>query len=330
MVAVAYEDRAQDIAGLKVLLRSLAKFEPGWSVRLYLPGASAEVEAWCRAQPLKEVTIVREVPRRGWNAKPWCLLDALRAGARAVVWFDTDVVLTRAVSPLLDGQPEELFIGTEELPYPNFQGTGRRAAAWGLEVARDIPRTINSSVVRVDATHMPLLQRWDELLESPEYVRAQGQPFGERPLHMRGDQDVLNALLGSRAFAAIPVRQLRCGRDIAQCCKADGFSPLDRLRHAFRSLPPLVHAMGGKPWRDGARALHLELSPYSWVAARLDGFAKGELDWTQLRSPLGRLLNGLALGDPSLRGFLPALCASAPRTVGRAVRRVLRLRPSGG
>ena len=86
------------------------------------------------------------------------------------------------------------------------------------------------------------------MLSHPAYLKAQAQPWYERPLHMIGDQEVLTGLLGSVDFQETSIRLLRRGTDIAQCFGPAGFTPVERLRSMIGHRPAFVHAMGPKPW----------------------------------------------------------------------------------
>ena len=158
-----------------------------------------------------------------------------------------------------------------------FGTAGKRARAWGFDVARKLPSTLNTCVIRLTPAHIPLLERWKELLEGEEYSLAQRRPWYERPVHMIGDQDVLTALLSSPEFATLPLVYLRRGSDIVQYFGPPGYTTLERLSDLRTGLPPFVHEQGGgKPWHldggrpDGLRSaidrLYSELSPYRHCA----------------------------------------------------------------
>ena len=327
MTLVAYEDRPGEFDGIKVLLRSLARHQPDWSAILFLPDGPAELTAWCEAQRLRSVRVNTVCRKLGWNSKPECLLAALQEGHSEVVWLDSDLALAQPIEPLFKRIPAGTVVATEEAPWFNEQGTRPRTEGWGLKVGRCLPVTVNSCAMRFDTSHLSLLHAWNELLQAPSYVAAQREGLDRRPVHMKSDQDVLNALLGSARFASTPLTLLRNGIEIAQCFEEDGYRVGARLRHAFRALPPLVHAQGSKPWRDyGTRfkRIWVQLSPYPWLAQQVAGDIPEIAAWARVRMPLARLLNGLTLGEPSLRGLLPALVRSSFRILGRSVRGAFR------
>jgi hypothetical protein len=168
----------------------------------------------------------------------------------------------------------------------------------------------------VDRTHIELLEVWKQLLESPAYLEAQASPWKSRPWHMKGDQDALTALLGSRRFADIRFKLLRNGRDIAHCFEADGYSFRARLAHAFRPLPQLLHAQGVKPWRawhDGGKPLSLVLSPFVFEARSYSSQVDDDMDWCKVAGVIPGLLQLLALGDPGLSGAMHAMSKSLLR-----------------
>src|SRR5262249_55224798 len=128
------------------------------------------------------------------------------------------------------------------------QGTAPRTHGWGLPVGRSFPVTLNSCVLRVTRAHLPLLRRWRELLDDPEYQAAQRRPFEQRALHHLSDQDVLNALVGSKEFDEFELRYLRGGVDMLHCGGSAGYSLRLRARGLLRHTPPFLHAIAGKPW----------------------------------------------------------------------------------
>jgi hypothetical protein len=168
----------------------------------------------------------------------------------------------------------------------------------------------------VSAQHRDVLERWAAMLQSDEYVAAQGRPAMERPLHMVSDQDVLTALLGSAPFAHTDVHLLRRGLDIAQCAGPAGYTPRERLASLGRRSPALYHSVGVKPWEHGAdwrygttrgaraRAgyedLHLRLSPYTVVARRFADAADVSLQALAPRNGVERALLWLGRRWPQL------------------------------
>jgi hypothetical protein len=329
------EDRPFDEPGLRIALRSIGRHCPGSRTVVYRKDPTGDFAAWVARQP--SVTLVPYSPpgASSWNCKPHALLPLLRSGEEEVVWLDADVVLARDPRPLFAGW-DELTLGIcEEYAGAPHPGSEPRTRGWGFPVGRSFPRTLNSAVLRVTPAHAALLERWRVLLDDPRYRPWQARPLHERPLHAWGDQDVLNALLGSAEWAHIPVRVLRTGRDVIHCSSATSYTAAERLAGAFGPIPPIIHCQGAKPWvvlgpglagpRAGvARRLALihELSPYSAVARTFRdeiGMASG---WMGYRSLAGRIARIAGLGHFALRGLPLAAAAGAAKGVARMARRL--------
>src|SRR5581483_10468772 len=104
----------------------------------------------------------------------------------------------------------------------------------------------NSAVVRVTKHHTRFLDRWMECLGAPEYLHAQTLPLEQRPLHLMGDQDLLNALVGAPEFSAVPLHVFPTGVDIIHAGGGLGYSVSERLRGVFKPQPTFLHATAGK------------------------------------------------------------------------------------
>jgi hypothetical protein len=309
---------------------SLRRHCPGIPVLVSCPGAPARLRDWCRDQG----ATVHDAPggaRRGWDVKADLLLDLLGRGHPRVLWVDSDVLLAGPLPRALHDSPDDALVVTEE-PYWDTRRDLDRTRAWGLPPGRRLPRTLNTGLLRVTPRHVALLEAWRELLGSPDYRQAQAQPWHQRPAHLVGAQGVLEALLGSQRFAAVPVVALRRGLDIAQCHGPSGYTAWERLRTVAqgRAVPPLLHALGGRPWDEApvgpapgsaARALgyvnrlHHELSPYT-AAARAYATELPEVqEWCVPRSRTARVLAAAAAGHAGLQELpLAVLDASARRT----------------
>jgi hypothetical protein len=325
-LVVIYEDRLRDLVGVKLLLATLARFEPSWRIRLIVP---TDVQTDFHSFNANVAVDRRKRQTTGWNVKPAVLIEALCEDDGPVLWLDSDLLLSAPIRSLLAKfDPAHLVIAEEPRGVRN-PGSRLRTLAWDLGSGRHIKFGLNSCVVRVSRAHLPLLVAWAELLSDPVYLQAQSRPWHERPPWLMGDQDPLAALLGSDLFASIPIGLLRQGTDIAQCFNEDGFSVAARLSHAFRPLPPIIHAQGAvKPWHaPSPRAVHLELSPYRWAAQPFANVLQpADRDWLVLSSPFAKLLNNLALGDAALAGLAPALWRTLVRKAGRAARLFLKPR----
>jgi hypothetical protein len=305
-----FEDRRHHLVGLQLLAHSLGRVCPGQALDVWCPESLIDpfraglpphvsVHAWRRA----DVT--------GWSVKPALLLDRLDEGPEDVVWIDSDVIVAGEFRDRLDAAGAMVVAG--EPHWAARLNHVDRAGSWGLTRAREFPNLVNSCIVRVLADQQPILDEWRRRLASPEYLAAQRVPFDERPPHLRGDQDVLDALLTSTLFADVPVRMLEPGHDIVQCHMADGYSVRDRVRHAWRALPPLVHSEGFKPWNQPRDRLFLDVSPYVLVAAQYRDQLEGDTDWLASASVPGRALRYLTGDEPSAAGILPALVSELQR-----------------
>jgi hypothetical protein len=326
---LVFDSRPEAQIGVRLAVASLRRHLPDAQVWVAVPTASPPLLAWLRDQPNVVVRESGHLAGMRWDAKPTLLLEAL-AEVPEVHWFDSDIVATADLRALLLGDPEEVFVATEETRYGQAQGGTHRTAAWGLPVGRAMPVTINTGIVRATRHHVDLLEAWRGMLAAPMFVDAQARPWNERALHVLSDQEVLTALLGSVEHADVRLRLLRRGTDIAQCFGPAGYTPTERLR--ARHLPPLVHAMGRKPWnvpdphaepsRSGRlRArydrAHCELEPYGWVA---DGYADAvadDLSWTRSRHGTAWVLAALTHDHPVYRELPLAVVDATVRSARR-------------
>ena len=327
MIFTTYEDRPACLVGLKILVRSLARHVPAARIRVWCPvgdPAFAEFRSWLQTQENALPSPQQALPGTGWNVKPQVLLYELDHGAEEVIWIDADIILGGDPRPLLAADRRTL-VATEGMRWDESpRGTAQRTTALGFAVGRDIPGIVSSSIVRVTEEHRGLVQEWARLLQAPEYVRWQQQPFWSRPAHALGDQDVLMALLGAAEFSWIPIQYIRTGSGIAHCFFSVGYTTMERLRNSFRGPPPFVHAPSPvKPWNESP-ALSVEVSPYTWVAARYDGELEEPMDWTRPRSRAAKLLHLAFLGEPNLRGIPLAFVREARLYLDKGLRRIRR------
>jgi hypothetical protein len=314
----SYEDRSEAMDGLILMGESLCLADPGITLHLTVPNASAAVHAWAAPRPNVSITSERPVGVSGWDVKPWLLLQELNAGREEVLWLDTDMIVTRAISPLFRKFPRDSLILSEEwsrmkVPVSHL---------WGLRSVRLI-WLFNACVVRATQAHRPLLERWLEMLRAPSYRHAQTLPFESRPVHMIHDGWVLLALLESEEFSGTRFDCLRAGRDIAQCAGSSGYHPYDRVLNLFRGQPPIIHGLGRKPWDPPPRGssaqrflfdFAIDVSPYV-LAARKVALGLGMTrDWLNSRTWIGAALRGCTHGHPALAGLPLAIPHSALRT----------------
>jgi hypothetical protein len=333
-VYVLAEDRAADEIGLRLAVSSLKRATPSADVVVYRPQARRELREWLGR--FEGVTLRDTLPAGAysWNCKPHVLLPQLDAGFDEAIWLDADVLVARDPSFLFDGLANDVLVGTEEAPTSTDQGWRARTLGWGLPPARDEPRTLNSCVLRVTAEHRSLLTEWRALLSRPDYVDWQARPVDERPLAFKGDQDVLNALVGSTAFAGVPVRYLRGGVDVIHSGGGPGYSLALRGRGMLRRIPPFLHAIGGKPWviftpeyaarhagwYTAYRRILQETSVYVTQARRFEGAVGDPAPWLRMRSPAGRVVSALGFGHFALRGLPLTIAGTLAARVGRVGR----------
>src|SRR5687768_11301832 len=152
---------------------------------------------------------------------------------------------------------------------------------------------------------------------------------------MMGDQDVLNALLGAREFATLPLHILRTGTDIIHAGGALGYSLGERLRGVLGPKPAFLHAAAGKPWlwlgggegwsRPGFFAWHRrllqEVSPYVAEARKYRDELAMDTGWMDRSSGIGTALRVAGLGHFALRGLPITVVATVMNSLGR-LRRV--------
>ncbi|HWH84865.1 MAG TPA: hypothetical protein VNU71_21780 [Burkholderiaceae bacterium] len=334
-----HEDRADYLIGVKLAVLSLARHAPAFQVVVSSPGAKLDFVQWVDRQPNARMANFRHIRQgAGWNVKPSVLLEMLEERAD-VVWIDSDIVVTGDMTRRFLGRPLDTLLATEETYWGQEQGGDFRTVAWGLVPGRKLRCTVNSGVLRVTRSHVPLLRAWQTMLMHPLYLSAQSRPWYERPLHMIGDQEALTGLLGSQEFAHLPVELLRRGTDIAQCFGPAGFTPGERLRALWGTGPSFIHAMGPKPWlrgerpppllrgadlvgglRDWYRYLSLETSPYSVAARRYTSQPDVDVSWVRPRSPLGRGLTALGGERPAAPGLPVAVVDHLARQLRKTLR----------
>jgi hypothetical protein len=273
MLVCLYEDRPQQVAGLKVLLLSLIRYCPTWPVRLRFPGIGSALREWLKQ--FNHIDVTEEyLPGSGsYNVKPSVLLDGLSTGAESCLWLDTDVLVNGQLDFIAAVCPECVVVTQD--PWEYAEGSSHRSASWGMESGRSLPGPLNSAIVRVSGHHVDLLRAWEKLLTGQAYLAEQAKLPHLRNGHMLGDQDALSGLLASQMFASVPLRKLCHSTEILQHHGAGAYGLVQRWSNVVHGMPPLIHAMGSiKPWRapghpsllrDSAsyyERTYLELSPY--------------------------------------------------------------------
>ena len=303
-----FEDRRDCAIGVRLLALSAQIHEPTWMFHAFLRNFDQSELDWLSSQP--NVIVRTDIPtdQKGWNVKPCLLRKLLTETTSVVLWCDSDIILASAVSPILESINIETFIATEEYCWGRTKGSNIRTTGWGFEELRPISVTVNSCFMRMNASHLNLLQSWEDCLARTDYREAQTASWDKRPTYFISDQDALTALLASSDYSHVPLHLLTNGRDIAQCFEHDGYTVGSRLSNALkRRVPPLVHAQGGKPWKTGSRADYQQLSPYNSIAAPYLKLERLPLDWTTADDWAGKIQERIFFGEPNLCGMLPAL-----------------------
>ena len=330
------EDRLSGETGLRLAILSLHKHCPDTAVYVYRPSLNSTFAEWVRQ--FSQVTWIADRPEGGesWNCKPNALMPLLAKGYREVVWLDSDILITRDCRPLFSMLGDRVLGVAQEPSSLPDQGTSVRTRGWDWKVGRCLPFTLNSSVVRVTSQHLPLLERWRKCLADPKYILAQKLPLEQRPLHLMGDQDILNALLGTRQFADIPLQVFKSGDLIVHAGGALGYSLSERLCGLWKGKPVFVHATAGKPWLwlggeaywsqptffSWHRRLLQELSPYLAESRQYQGQLGEDVGWMDRNTVTGSMLRVLGLGHYALRG-LPVTLAASILVNGRRLARTI-------
>lgn len=334
MIVCVAEDRKSCEASVKLLLLSIARHCENLAVELFYPVADSRFIAWLRKCPRVHLNLEPVPKAYGWNVKPQALLALMERGHDDLLWIDSDVIATRDFLPLFAGLRPATVVVAEEALYGGHADTGAlRTRGWGFEVGRELPFSVNTALLRVTRSHIPLLQRWRELLENEEYRQAQRLIWHQRPVHLFGDQDVLTALLASRPFADVELRYLRRGPDIIQYFGVYGYTCPERAGHLLRGIAPFVHSQGFKPWlgaeakpkiRNGREyfdGLYLDASPYTLAARPYQTDLEDNCDWMRPRLVGGAILRAAGLWRPPLVGWPLALVADGVRMGKKALGR---------
>jgi hypothetical protein len=316
--------------GVRLLIASLSRHSRDLPIQLFFPTPSDAFREWLGEHP--QVSLNRYTLPGDWTGydiKPTAIRTLIDQGHDDVAWIDSDIIVTRDIVPLLGNLPGGMVVATEEALCSNHGDAGAlRTRLWNMEVGRVLPFTLNTGVIRLTCAHRDLIDAWTGLLGSDTYRAAQAQPWDQRPPHLLGDQEVFTALLSSRAFAHLPVRLLRRGKDIVQFFGSAGYTVRERLLN-LRHPPAFIHAQGQKPWSavaPGKRAApsflgaYRNLSPYR-VAARGYADALADPSWTRPRRPAAIFFDALGGGRGPLVGLPHAIVADLVRAAKRLATR---------
>ena len=334
MVICIAEDRKSCEVSVKLLVLSLARHCPEERVELFYPPADCAFRIWLQRCPRVCLNVESLPNARGFNVKPQALLNVLERGYDDVLWVDSDIIIARDFRSRFTGLTDDTLVAAEEALYGAYEDTdAMRTRAWGFPVGRNLPFATNSCIVRVTQTHRPLLNRWQELLESSIYKNAQSLVWSDRPAHLHGDQDVLTALLASSEFAAVPLRFMQRGSDIIQYFGLSGYTMRERMTHIVRGLPPFLHSQVSKPWlkpsptsENGLRQyftkLYLDLSPYTLEAKKFRTDLAEDCSWMKPRLRGGIMLRAAGFGYAQLAGLPLAACADTVHLMKRYVHKI--------
>jgi hypothetical protein len=320
------EDRPNFEPSVKLLLMSLAKHSPSLPIYLIFPPATRKFISWLSNYRLVTLSTDRLQGTSSYNVKPHAMLRLMQDGHDEVLWIDSDIIVAGDVNGMLAELSNDEFVATEEALWsPHDDHDAWRARKWGLQVGRVLPFALNTGVVRATLLHQPLLQRWQELLESATYREVQRLDWSARPLHMVSDQDALTALLSSSEYSNIPLKLLTRGRGIIQYFGPYGFTVRERILTLFGRSPPFIHSQGpDKPWvvqrRPAAatsikrylESVYLDLSPYTLAAMEYRAEME-DVTWMNARYRLSKTLRASGLWQKSLVGLPIAIIADLYR-----------------
>jgi hypothetical protein len=324
------EDRMACEPSLKILLLSLNAHCPGTEINVFYPPANQKFLTWIEKYPHIRIQTAHLAEGIRWNVKPQAIIRLFDQGFDEVIWIDSDVIVTRNIASMFSGLERQTFLASDEGRDRHAQNA-LRARLWGLPVGRVLPFVLNSGVFRATKDHYPLMERWWELLQSKEYQMAQQKGYTQSPIHMKGDQDVLTALLVSSEFSHIPIRLLRRGRNIVLFDGIFGYTVGNRLRNLFRGASPLIHITGLKPWsakwplerpirlKDYIERVYYDVSPYTLSALRFKGELECDTGWMEPHYLLSRILRVSGMGCQPLVGLPIAALADLVR-VGKLAR----------
>ncbi len=322
MVVCIAEDRISEESAVRLLLLSLAKHCPDVPIVLYFPPATEVFKTWLGQFDQVELRCTPFSKVSGWSVKPSVLLALLEEGQEEVWWIDSDIILSCDFRPSISNLDNSMLVVTEEALFGFYQDNGYRAKAWGFEVGRVLPFCLNTGVIRVTRHHIPLLQRWQQLMNEDAYLKTQTLPYNQKPFHLFGDQDILTAVLSSREFSDIPLKVLYRGKEIIQYFGPAGYTLQERLLNLIQGLPAFIHSQGEKPWHrqksppewtDFLQYLNyvrLEVSPYNNVAQQYKQQVEQELDWLMCSSRLGQFFSAIGFGNAALTGMPLAIIYS--------------------
>ncbi|ACK68792.1 hypothetical protein PCC7424_0324 [Gloeothece citriformis PCC 7424] len=321
---VIYEDRPSYEIGIKLLVLSIERHFAQAIVYAFIPNATENFKSWAKHHQI----VIYDQPvlkATGVNAKPYALLWALDKGHKQAIWMDSDMILSRPLLRDFLEQPQEVMIASE-LPGLRKINIHDRTRPWGFEIGRSFQRNPSCCCVWVTQAHRAFIEDWKGLIENPEYQRWQSFPVRERPIYASHEDAVFMALVGSKKYENLAIKLLKCGQDIAQCLTFSSYSVKARLNSLFYGLPPIVHAMGPKPWLvQGSERIYQSLSPYACIAREYQkDLDFQEKDWLKLPEKGISLWYKLVFGHPALASLPFAIKAHLKNFGFRSLARRIR------
>jgi hypothetical protein len=168
------EDRSAHEPSVKILLLSLISHCPRADINLFYPASDEKFRAWVQKYPRVRLQTTDLARGTGWNVKPQAILRLLDQGYDEVIWIDSDVIVTRDITPIYSNLDSQIFLASDtSFERERWDPNALRARSWGLSVGRMFPYALNSGVLRVTKDHRLLMERWWELVQSKQYQEAQ-------------------------------------------------------------------------------------------------------------------------------------------------------------
>lgn len=275
---VCYEDRANHETGVKLLLLSLREYHPTIDIHAFMPNVTPSFLEWVERH---DVTIHTHCPfpQNGFNIKPSLLTWGLNQGYQRVIFLDSDIVLARKLPEYVFNAPINLLIVAESSPLYDVH-TRARTDCWQFKLGRTFLNDPTGCFISISDHQRPLLSDWVALLSEKRYIDEQKKPLSKRNIALRGDDELLVALLGSFKYRNQPIKLLSSTRVIAQCGTPGSYTVYARLRAMLLKKPALVHAIGQKPWLCNQSQDNKSFtSPYSVTARKYHNEMDEPTDW---------------------------------------------------
>lgn len=272
---MCYEDRKSHETGIKLLILSFTSYHSDIDFYAFVPNASEKFLKWCAG---RDVKCIQESPSKqsGFNIKPDLLLWGLDKGYERVTFIDADIILTRALPKFFMDPAEDAIIASQTAPL-NKVRTKVRTDFWGFKQGRRFIRDPSGCFLSASKKHRSLLNSWAKLLTDERYLSAKNLQDEKTLIPVRGDDEVLSALLGSEQYAHLKLVFLNSTSQIAQCGTPGSYTVHSRLRSLLGHKPYLIHAVGNKPWlREEPYYKH----PYSIEARAYANQLDEECNWS--------------------------------------------------